>query len=101
MYKKALKMLGSIDAELKLVIAGNHDISLDGKYWRTHLYKGVEGDDVEEDDDPEEHSHAHAHHERSTGNRNKGTRNTPSLSPPIHQHCVHFHIWVLNLVVFR
>jgi predicted phosphodiesterase len=39
MYKKALKMLGSIDAELKLVIAGNHDISLDGKYWQTHLYK--------------------------------------------------------------
>ena len=58
MYKKALKILGSIDAELKLVIAGNHDISLDGKYWQTHLYKGVEGDDSEEDDDPEEHSHA-------------------------------------------
>ena len=29
-YKKALRMLGSFDAELKLVIAGNHDISLDG-----------------------------------------------------------------------
>lgn len=58
MYKKALEMLGSIDAELKLVIAGNHVISLDGKYWQTHLYKGVEGDDPEEDDDPAEHSHA-------------------------------------------
>lgn len=32
MYKKVLKMLGSINAELKIVIAGNHDISLDGKY---------------------------------------------------------------------
>jgi predicted phosphodiesterase len=58
MYKKALKMLGSIDAELKFVIAGNHDISLDGKYWQTHLYRGVDGDDLEEDDDPAEHSHA-------------------------------------------
>jgi len=27
-------MLGSIDAELKLVIAGNHDKTLDAKYWR-------------------------------------------------------------------
>jgi predicted phosphodiesterase len=58
MYKKALKMLGSLDAELKLVIAGNHDISLDDKYWQTHLYKGVDGDNSEEDDDPAEHSHA-------------------------------------------
>ncbi len=58
MYKKALKMLGSIDAELKLVVAGNHDISLDGRYWQTHLYKGGEGDDPEDDDDPAEHSHA-------------------------------------------
>lgn len=45
-YKKALKLLGSFDAELKLVIAGNHDISLDGEYWQTHL---------EEDDEPQEH----------------------------------------------
>lgn len=48
-YKKCLKMLGSIDAELKLVIAGNHDLSLDGPYWQANL---------EEDDNPEEHSHA-------------------------------------------
>uniref|UniRef100_A0A2D3UWJ8 Related to metallophosphoesterase domain-containing protein 2 n=1 Tax=Ramularia collo-cygni TaxID=112498 RepID=A0A2D3UWJ8_9PEZI len=48
-YKKALKMLGKLDAELKLVIAGNHDISLDGEYWRTHL---------EDDDEPEEHDEA-------------------------------------------
>jgi len=27
-YEKAISMLGSIDAELKLVIAGNHDLSL-------------------------------------------------------------------------
>lgn len=31
------------------MIAGNHDISLDGKYWSTHL---------EEDDEPEEHQQA-------------------------------------------
>lgn len=41
--------MGSFDAELKLVIAGNHDISLDGDYWSTHLG---------EDDDPEEHQQA-------------------------------------------
>lgn len=29
----ALQMLGSIDAELKLVIAGNHELSLDRDYW--------------------------------------------------------------------
>ncbi|KAK5126500.1 hypothetical protein LTR08_004765 [Meristemomyces frigidus] len=48
-YKKALRMLEPFDAELKLVIAGNHDISLDGEYWRTHL---------EDDDEPEEHDQA-------------------------------------------
>lgn len=48
-YKKALKIFEQFDAELKLVVAGNHDISLDGEYWRDHL---------EEDDDPEEHKQA-------------------------------------------
>jgi hypothetical protein len=38
-HKRALKMLGSIDAELKLVIAGNHDLPLD----------------PDDDEDPEEH----------------------------------------------
>jgi Icc-related predicted phosphoesterase len=32
-YKKALQLLGEINAELKLVIAGNHEISLDKKYF--------------------------------------------------------------------
>ena len=35
-YEKALRMLGSIDAELKLVIPGNHDLDLDQEYWGTH-----------------------------------------------------------------
>lgn len=48
-YKKALKLLGSFDAELKLVIAGNHDLDLDKDYWKTHL---------EEDDEEEDHSRA-------------------------------------------
>ncbi|KJY00167.1 ser/Thr protein phosphatase family protein [Zymoseptoria brevis] len=48
-YRKALKMLGRFDAELKLVIAGNHDVSLDGEYWRTSLGK---------EDDPDEHDKA-------------------------------------------
>ena len=48
-YKKALKMLGAFDAELKLVIAGNHDLDLDKRYWHTHL---------DEDDEPEDFSRA-------------------------------------------
>lgn len=32
-FKKTLKMLGSIDAELKPVIPGNHDLDLDNAYW--------------------------------------------------------------------
>jgi predicted phosphodiesterase len=31
-FKSALNMLGELDAELKLVIAGNHDLELDAKY---------------------------------------------------------------------
>ena len=48
-YRKALKMLNSIEAELKLVIAGNHDIDLDRQYWETHLG---------EDDELEDHGRA-------------------------------------------
>jgi predicted phosphohydrolase len=50
-YKGVLKMLGSIEAELKLVIAGNHDLSLDGPYWRR-----TEND--EDDGQPGEHEKA-------------------------------------------
>lgn len=32
-YEQAIDMLGKIDAELKLVVAGNHDISLDAEYY--------------------------------------------------------------------
>ncbi|KAG6363832.1 hypothetical protein INS49_008935 [Diaporthe citri] len=46
-YRKALHHLSNLDAELKLVIAGNHDISLDPKWWAENL-------DEEEGDDPEE-----------------------------------------------
>ena len=49
-YKKALRILAGIDAELKLVIPGNHDLELDGEYWRNHL---IEGEDL-----PEEHEEA-------------------------------------------
>ena len=38
-YVKLLKMLGSIDAELKLVIAGNHDLDLDEVYWKAYCGK--------------------------------------------------------------
>ena len=31
-YKKALKLLGALNAELKLIIAGNHDVDLDEDY---------------------------------------------------------------------
>lgn len=46
-YRKALDKLSSLDAELKLVIAGNHDVSLDPKWWAENLNED-EGDDPEE-----------------------------------------------------
>ncbi|KAG9658293.1 Metallo-dependent phosphatase, partial [Aureobasidium melanogenum] len=49
--RNALKMLREIDAELKLVIAGNHDLELDKDYWLTHL-------DEEDGDESEEHDQA-------------------------------------------
>ncbi|KAF4637698.1 hypothetical protein G7Y89_g382 [Cudoniella acicularis] len=49
-YKRALNLLATIPAELKLVIAGNHDLSLDSNYWKT-----VEEDEREsEKEDHEE-----------------------------------------------
>lgn len=38
-YKRVLEMLKEIPAELKLVIAGNHDLDLDGEWWRSHPEK--------------------------------------------------------------
>lgn len=46
-YKKALRLLGKYDAELKLVIGGNHDLSLDGEYWSSNLDEEA-GDELEE-----------------------------------------------------
>lgn len=48
-YEKTLNMLESIDADLKLVIAGNHDISLDAEYYaRKGQYMHRRGDyDIE------------------------------------------------------
>lgn len=48
-FKKALKMFGSIDAELKLIIPGNHDLELDKQYWEAQT--DCEGNP----EDPEEH----------------------------------------------
>lgn len=36
-YRTAVRMLKGIDAPLKLVIAGNHDFSLDDRVFQTHL----------------------------------------------------------------
>jgi len=38
-YERALKMFGSLNAELKLVIAGNHDMDLDEKYCAPYNHK--------------------------------------------------------------
>jgi hypothetical protein len=46
-FKNVLKMLGSIDAEKKLVIAGNHDLDLDKKYWQNTLQEGDDPEEVE------------------------------------------------------
>ena len=48
-FKKALKMIGDIEAELKLVIPGNHDLELDGPFWAAQ--RNEEG----EPEDPEDH----------------------------------------------
>ena len=48
-FRKALKMLGSMEAELKLVIAGNHDLELDRRYWE------LQCSDEENPEDPEDH----------------------------------------------
>lgn len=47
-YKLVLEMLKEVPAELKLVIAGNHDLDLDGAWWTSH---------------PEKHNNAHQHEE--------------------------------------
>lgn len=47
-YEKTLNMLESIDADLKLVIAGNHDISLDETYY-TRMGAHMQGKRYEAD----------------------------------------------------
>ncbi|EXF74004.1 hypothetical protein CFIO01_05830 [Colletotrichum fioriniae PJ7] len=44
-YKAAIKSLSSCDAQLKLVIPGNHDVSLDPTWWANNAN---EGDDLKE-----------------------------------------------------
>ena len=48
-FKKALKMLGHIEAELKLVVAGNHDLELDREFWE------AQRDDDGIPEDPKDH----------------------------------------------
>lgn len=47
-YKKAIEMLDRIPAELKLVIAGSRDLSLDSKFWEEHTAPGTCDCDPEE-----------------------------------------------------
>ncbi|MCJ1449767.1 hypothetical protein MMC28_000095 [Mycoblastus sanguinarius] len=49
-FKKALKMLGSIDAELKFVIPGNHDLELDKPYWKAQCDNEGIPEDAEDHD---------------------------------------------------
>ncbi|KAF2216522.1 hypothetical protein CERZMDRAFT_104774 [Cercospora zeae-maydis SCOH1-5] len=49
-YQKALEVLRQLDTELKLVIAGNHGIDLDGKFWRTNKPEGREESEHQADD---------------------------------------------------
>jgi len=48
-YRRTLRMLSKVDAELKLVIAGNHDLSLDKDYWENSRNRH---------DDPDDHDKA-------------------------------------------
>lgn len=49
-FKKSLKMLSSITAELKLIIPGNHDLELDKQHWDSQ----TDSNSIPED--PEDHS---------------------------------------------
>ena len=51
-FKKVLSMLKSIEAELKLVIPGNHDLELDKFYWE------AQRDDEGTHENPEDHERA-------------------------------------------
>ncbi|KAI0475725.1 Metallo-dependent phosphatase-like protein [Xylariaceae sp. FL0804] len=44
-YQQAIEKIGSIDAELKLVIPGNHDVSLDSSWWANNA---DDDDDLDE-----------------------------------------------------
>lgn len=48
-FIKVINMLGKIDAELKLIIAGNHDLELDREYWETRCSA------EENPEDPQDH----------------------------------------------
>jgi len=43
--QKAIQMIGSIEAELRLVIAGNHELSLDRQFY--HAHEGLEEDHLQ------------------------------------------------------
>lgn len=47
-YKKAMQDIQTVDAELKLVIAGNHDLDLDEEWVRKNTEDGEEEEDVED-----------------------------------------------------
>ena len=51
-FKRVLKMLGRIDAELKLVIPGNHDLELDKTYW------AARHNEESNPEDPDDHDSA-------------------------------------------
>jgi predicted MPP superfamily phosphohydrolase len=49
-YKGVVNMLSGIDAELKLVIGGNHDLSLDEAYWKRFMCEDDDPEDIAEHD---------------------------------------------------
>ncbi|KAL8656805.1 MAG: hypothetical protein Q9226_002559 [Calogaya cf. arnoldii] len=59
-FKEALTMLGSIPAELKLVIAGNHDLGLDQSYCDAKIANYAAEDDANDGDAPDPDGHRKA-----------------------------------------
>lgn len=48
-YRGTISLLESVPAEIKLVIAGNHDKTLDQKYWNKHIeMMQARGEDVDQ-----------------------------------------------------
>ena len=55
-YKKTMQDIQTINAELKFIIAGNHDLDLDEEWLRKNAEEGEEEEEEEEEEDTKDSS---------------------------------------------